>query len=243
MGFGFVWWISYELVSLGQLMFSTVLLHWYLYRDGPTAPKKATGNAGENSWTWKTWPNLNESWSKIRFASYVASYRKQDIKLSIFGGIKEATKNMLLGVILREILRKKNIVPCSVWVDFSYFMRNSPRMAFQLTTVARSSQEMDLSTWQRLNRGIETNGTNVPDHVQQQVYALVNKAAARLVFERKICWEEISGKKRISRSFFWRWVELGIAFEDGLNWELGNVDQDFVCEWNDEGGNESIMHT
>eukprot|EP00913_Durusdinium_trenchii_P034431 g32212.t1 len=36
--------------------------------------------------------------------------------------------------------------------------------------------EMDLSMWQRLNRGIETNGTNVPDHVQQQVYTLVNKA-------------------------------------------------------------------
>ena len=30
--------------------------------------------------------------------------------------------------------------------------------------------------WQRLNRGIETNGTNVPEHVQQQVYSLVNKA-------------------------------------------------------------------
>jgi len=61
---------------LHQLMFSTVLLHWYLYRDGPNAAKK----------------------------------------------------------------------------------------------------EMDFGTWQRLNRGIETNGTNVPDHVQQQVYTLVNKA-------------------------------------------------------------------
>lgn len=61
---------------LHQLMFSTVLLHWYLYRDGPNAAKK----------------------------------------------------------------------------------------------------EMDFATWQRLNRGIETNGTNVPDHVQQQVYTLVNKA-------------------------------------------------------------------
>ena len=41
---------------------------------------------------------------------------------------------------------------------------------------------MDLSTWQRLNRGIETNGTNVPDHVQQQVYALVNKAPRKKLF-------------------------------------------------------------
>ncbi|CAE7864782.1 unnamed protein product [Symbiodinium microadriaticum] len=37
-------------------------------------------------------------------------------------------------------------------------------------------KDMDFDTWQRQNRGIETNGTNVPDHVQQQVYALVNKA-------------------------------------------------------------------
>ncbi|CAE7535252.1 secG [Symbiodinium sp. CCMP2592] len=61
---------------LHQLMFSTVMLHWYLYRDGPSGQKK----------------------------------------------------------------------------------------------------DMDFDTWQRQNRGIETNGTNVPDHVQQQVYALVNKA-------------------------------------------------------------------
>ncbi|CAE7033203.1 unnamed protein product [Symbiodinium natans] len=61
---------------LHQLMFSTVMLHWYLYRDGPTGTKK----------------------------------------------------------------------------------------------------EMEFDTWQRQNHGIETNGTNVPDHVQQQVYALVNKA-------------------------------------------------------------------
>ncbi|CAJ1329925.1 unnamed protein product [Effrenium voratum] len=61
---------------LHQLMFSTVLLHWYLYRDGPTGPKK----------------------------------------------------------------------------------------------------DMDFQTWQRLNLGIETNGTNVPEHVQMQVYTLVNKA-------------------------------------------------------------------
>ena len=43
-------------------------------------------------------------------------------------------------------------------------------------------QDMDFDTWQRQNRGIETNGTNVPDHVQQQVYALVNKAV-RLVLD------------------------------------------------------------
>lgn len=99
-----------------------------------------------------------------------------------WGGSKKQQKHVA-GVILREIFEKE--IVHEVWVDLSYFMRNSPQgfihgvnqlMAFQLTTVA-CSQEMDLSTWQRLNRGIETNGTNVPDHVQQQVYALVNKAA------------------------------------------------------------------
>ena len=47
-------------------------------------------------------------------------------------------------------------------------------------TVPLDPQDMDFDTWQRQNRGIETNGTNVPDHVQQQVYALVNKAGRSL---------------------------------------------------------------
>lgn len=61
---------------LHQLMFSTVLLHWFMYRDGPNCPKK----------------------------------------------------------------------------------------------------DVDYSTWKHLNSGIETKGSNVPEHIQQQVYNLVSKA-------------------------------------------------------------------
>lgn len=61
---------------LHQLMFSTVLLHWFMYRDGPNYPKK----------------------------------------------------------------------------------------------------DVDYNTWKNLNSGIETQGSNVPEHIQQQVYTLVSKA-------------------------------------------------------------------
>lgn len=35
--------ISMDVALVRQLMFSTVLLHWYLYRDGPNAAKKDWG--------------------------------------------------------------------------------------------------------------------------------------------------------------------------------------------------------
>eukprot|EP00931_Biecheleriopsis_adriatica_P042299 TRINITY_DN24112_c0_g2_i2.p1 TRINITY_DN24112_c0_g2~~TRINITY_DN24112_c0_g2_i2.p1 ORF type:complete len:715 (-),score=153.46 TRINITY_DN24112_c0_g2_i2:99-2204(-) len=40
----------------------------------------------------------------------------------------------------------------------------------------RKGQDVDYAAWKRLNAGIETHGSNVPDHVQQQVYTLVSKA-------------------------------------------------------------------
>ena len=65
--------------------------------------------------------------------------------------------------------------------DYIYILINIFWFNFHPAIVSMTStafQEMDFATWQRLNRGIETNGTNVPDHVQQQVYTLVNKATA-----------------------------------------------------------------
>ncbi|CAE8700506.1 unnamed protein product, partial [Polarella glacialis] len=41
-------------------------------------------------------------------------------------------------------------------------------------TVAR--KDVDFATWKRINAGIETNGTSIPEHVQQQVYRVISKA-------------------------------------------------------------------
>jgi len=37
-------------------------------------------------------------------------------------------------------------------------------------------KEMEFHVWQKLNRGVESNGTDVPEHVQQQIHTLVSKA-------------------------------------------------------------------
>mmetsp|Transcript_47965 Transcript_47965/g.86543 ORF Transcript_47965/g.86543 Transcript_47965/m.86543 type:complete len:406 (-) Transcript_47965:195-1412(-) len=41
---------------------------------------------------------------------------------------------------------------------------------------AGPKKDVDYSTWKKLNAGIEMGGSNVPEHVQKQVYTLVKKA-------------------------------------------------------------------
>lgn len=158
---------------------------------------------------------------KLKSASYVASYSKQDrglLNYLFWGGSKEATQTCCGGHFEGNFRKRNRAWSLGWFVIFhekltpGFHPWGKPTHGGQTITVA-CSQEMDLSTWQRLNRGIETNGTNVPDHVQQQVYALVNKAA---------CSNARFWKEDLLGGHFWKktYYPRIFSFEDGLNWEL-----------------------